>query len=94
MGVPINRKAWSTASQRSGGHYDNLATEYEGIRCRCRHCESSFVLTEEEQKLAYEVAKKYVWWRPQLCGECSARFSALRLRDRECQSQWNASRES
>jgi hypothetical protein len=93
MSIPINRKAWSVASQRSLGQYDERATEYEGISCRCKRCEKSFVLTAEEQQYAYEVIKKYVWWIPKLCRTCSDSFVSLRARDREFQSRWNTSRE-
>ena len=93
MSIPINRKAWSLASQRSCGHYDERAKEYEGIRCKCIRCEFSFVITAKEQQFAYEVKKKYVWWLPNLCIECAANLDTLRSKDREYQSRWNASRE-
>lgn len=93
MSIPINRKAWSLASQRSRGHYDERATEYEGIRCQCIRCETSFVITAEEQQFAYEVKNKYVWWLPNLCIGCAADLDTLRSKDRQYQSRWNASRE-
>ncbi len=91
MKVPIDRTAWSTSSQRTAGHYDELAQEYEGIRCPCRGCEKSFVLTAAEQQHAYEVEKKYVWWRPTLCSICRTRLADLRGQDQQFQVQWNAS---
>jgi hypothetical protein len=93
MSIPINRKAWSCASQRSCGHYDECATEYEGIRCHCIRCDHSFVLAAEEQQFAYEVQKKYIWWLPNLCVECAVKLDELRSKDREYQFRWNASRE-
>jgi hypothetical protein len=69
--VPIDRTKWSVGSQRTTGHYDDQATEYEGIRCQCRACTRSFVFTATEQQAAYEVEKRYVWYLPKLCHECS-----------------------
>ena len=94
MRVPIDRTAWSPSSQRARGHYDEQATEYEGIRCQCRGCQVSFVLSPEEQQIAYEVKKKYVWWLPVLCKSCSERLATLQVLDRRYQEQWNASRAS
>lgn len=94
MTVPIDRTAWSLPSQRSRGQYDEGATEYEGIACKCRRCESSFVLTPERQKIAYEVEKKYVWWIPSFCGRCQSEFQGLSERARSFQRQWNTSRSS
>lgn len=71
MGVPIDRSAWSEASQRTSGQYDERATEYEGIRCQCRKCTRSFVFTAQEQKIAFEVEKRFIWYEPKHCRECS-----------------------
>jgi hypothetical protein len=94
MAVPIDRRAWSPASQRSRGHYDEAATEYEGIRCKCRACKATFVLSAEDQKLAYEVYKKYVWWLPARCASCAQRVASLSARDRTYQERWNSQREA
>jgi hypothetical protein len=89
----INRELWSRSSQRSSaGHYDSLATHYEGIAYRCLACEASCVFTPEEQKVAYEVNKKFVWWQPRLCAVCRVRLEALQEQDRRLQSRWNQER--
>lgn len=71
----MDRTQWSVRSQRTNGHYDELAIEYEGIRCQCRSCTRSFVFTAEEQQIAYEVEKRFVWYLPKLCAECLAKES-------------------
>lgn len=93
MGIPIDRTAWSHSSRRSGGHYDEHAREYEGIRCQCRGCQASFVVSAEEQQVAYEVKKRHIWWLPALCPPCSERLAVLQKQDRDYQAQWNTSRE-
>lgn len=92
--MPINRSAWTPASRRSTGHYDDAATEYEGIRCQCRACEQSFVLSAAEQQYAYEVEQRFVRWLPALCPPCAARLVVLRERDRAYQQQWHAARQA
>ena len=92
--VPIDRSSWSPASQRSsGGHYDERASHYEGIAYRCRACSKACVFSPEQQKLAYEVRKKFVWWLPALCQQCADELVSLTARDRELQARWNESRE-
>ena len=69
--MQIDRYQWSDSSRRqTTGHYDERATEYEGIRCKCRSCGHSFVFSPEEQKVAYEQEKRFVWYLPKLCGTC------------------------
>jgi hypothetical protein len=93
--VPIDRSSWSRSSQRSSdGHYDQSATNYEAVALRCRACSAGFSFTPEQQKVAYEVKKRFVWWQPSLCAHCGERLEALKTRDRELQARWNASRES
>jgi hypothetical protein len=93
--VPIDRSSWSPSSQRSsGGHYDQSAINYESVALRCRACSVGFTFTPEQQRIAYEVKKKFVWWQPSLCAACEERLEALKALDRELQARWNASRES
>ncbi|WP_082485801.1 zinc-ribbon domain containing protein [Acidovorax sp. Leaf84] len=72
MTSSIDRSQWCRRSQRTTGHYDEGAAEYEGIRCKCRLCTRSFVFTAEEQKYAYEVEKRFVWYLPKHCKECAS----------------------
>lgn len=72
MTISIDRLKWCRRSQRTTGHYDKEAMEYEGIRCKCRLCTRSFVFTAEEQKNAYEVEKRFVWYLPKHCKECES----------------------
>ena len=92
--VPIDRVAWSRSSRGSLGHYDENATEYEGIRCRCYGCGLSFVCSADEQRNAYEVQKRHVSWLPKLCPTCSAKLADLRARDGVMQARWNSDKES
>jgi len=94
MDVPINRAAWSPSSQRSAGRYDGKAQAYENIRCPCRACGQSFVLTAAAQQIAFEVEQKYVWWLPSFCAACVSRLADLQGRDRLLQARWNASRDN
>lgn len=71
MGVLIDKSRWCARSQRTTGHYDELAVEYENFRCQCRRCTRSFVFTAEEQQIAYEVEKRFVSYTPKYCKECS-----------------------
>ena len=92
--IPIDRSGWSRSSQRSsGGHFDSAATHYEGIAYRCRKCSASCVFTPEEQKVAYEVTKKFVWWLPSLCAHCQRELSSLQAQDQALQAQWNVARD-
>ena len=91
--VPIDRVAWSPSSRRSLGHYDENATEYEGIRCRCYGCGLSFVCSAEEQRNACEVQKSHVSWLPKLCPVCTAKLADLRARDGVMQARWNSDKE-
>jgi hypothetical protein len=72
ISIPIDRSKWTVGSQRSGGHYDANATEYEGIRWQCSICTQSFVFTPEQQRQAYEVEKRFVWYKPTVCSACKA----------------------
>lgn len=93
--TPIDRSNWSRSSQRSGGgHYDQHATQYEGVARRCRACSAGFTFTPEQQRVAYEVRKKYVWWQPSLCASCGERLEELKTLDRDFQGRWNTSRDS
>jgi hypothetical protein len=51
------------------------------------------VFSPEQQKLAYEVRKKFVWWIPSLCLQCADELASLTARERELQTRWNASRQ-
>jgi len=93
MNIPITRTSWSASSQRTLGHYDEYATVYEGIRCRCRRCNTSFVFTAEAQQVAYEVEQKYVWSLPAYCETCGAELINLQVRNRSLQTQWNLNRQ-
>ncbi|WP_436077506.1 zinc-ribbon domain containing protein [Acidovorax delafieldii] len=77
MTISIDRSQWCRRSQRTTGHYDEDATEYEGIRCKCRLCTRSFVFTAEEQKNAYEVEKRFVWYLPKHCKECASHRESI-----------------
>ena len=52
-----------------------------------------FVFTAEAQQIAYEVEKKYIWWRPTYCDACAEHLLDLRTRNQSCQAQWDADRQ-
>lgn len=93
MRVPITRSSWSVSSQRTGGHYDDDATEYEALRCQCRGCGISFIFTAEQQQISYEVEKKYVWWLPPYCDACTVRLADLNSRNRSYLTHWDTDRQ-
>jgi hypothetical protein len=95
MDIKIDKSQWSISSQKSsGGHYDLEAKYYEGIAISCSKCACSFVCTAEEQKEAYEIHKKFVWWLPSRCSKCQKELDTLLLQDSNIQQLWNADKES
>jgi len=95
MDIKIDKSKWSSSSQRSsGGHYDLGAKYYENIAIRCYKCSCSFVCTAEEQKEAYEVHKKFVWWLPSRCSKCQVELENLLRQDGEYQNLWNTDKET
>lgn len=89
MPAIINRSLWSKSSQNSsGGHYAERAGHYENISYRCRKCFAGCVFSDEAQKVAYEIEKKFVWWLPSLCAKCQSEVRALLTEDRLCQERW------
>ena len=67
--IGIERSEWQKPEYL--GHYDEGANYYEGIRCRCNNCGDSFVFSAKEQKIEFEMNKKYPGWLPLLCNQCS-----------------------
>lgn len=88
--VVIDRSEWSRSSQNSyGSHYDKRATNYENIAYRCKKCFAACVFTAAEQKHAYEVEKRFIWWLPSLCEKHQAELVKLKTEERACQERWN-----
>jgi hypothetical protein len=86
----IDKSQWSKASlNSSGGHYDDRATHYENISYRCKKCEVSCVFSAEDQKRAYEIEKRFVWWLPSLCPPCLTEVEALLDEARQSQELWD-----
>jgi hypothetical protein len=90
--VKIDRTKWRKPTYR--GHYDERATCYEGISTRCRRCESSFVFLPEEQKVAFELSKRYPGWLPSLCPECRDRWADLERRESQYRREWESKKEN
>lgn len=88
--TPIDRSKWNKPTYQ--GHYDDRALFYEGIRCRCRKCEKSFVFGELEQKEAFEVSGKYPGWLPSLCSTCHSQFLDTVTKEASYSQQWEANR--
>ena len=90
MSFAIDKDLWSKSSQNSsGGHYDDRATHYENIAYRCKKCSISCVFLAEDQKHAYEIKKRFVWWLPSLCTSCLSEVEALLNEARQSQGLWD-----
>ena len=86
----IDRTKWHKPTH--SGHYDERATHYEGIACRCKKCEQSFVFSAEAQKHAFELEQRYPGWLPTLCSTCHTRWRALKQEILEFERQWQSCR--
>lgn len=84
--VPIDRSKWNKPTY--DGHYDAAATCYEGISCRCRKCERSFVFSAAEQQKRFELEGKYPGWLPSLCQSCEPEWAALLQKELEFAQRW------
>jgi hypothetical protein len=95
MNIEIDRSKWSSSSQRStAAHYDERTLYYEGIAYHCKKCGKPCVFTAEQQKVAHEELKKFVWWRPSLCSSCEQESEGLQAKIKECQIAWNTKKDS
>jgi hypothetical protein len=83
----IDRSKWQKPSY--GGHYDEIATEYEGIRCRCDKCEGSFVFEPEEQKRQFELLGRFPFWIPRLCSNCQNDWEIIGPRLKLFEEAWH-----
>jgi hypothetical protein len=84
--IPIERSKWQKPIYQ--GHYDEQAEFYEGIRCRCRKCELSFVFTASQQRDSFERNGKYPGWQPSLCPKCHSKFLDLVLVEAAYSEKW------
>jgi hypothetical protein len=89
--IKIDRTNWHKPSYL--GHYDEKATHYEGLRCRCRKCESSFIFSAQIQKVAFENEKKYPGWMPSLCERCESEWESLEKQIVELNQSWELDRD-
>jgi hypothetical protein len=83
---PIDRSKWHKPTYE--GHYDNHATEYEGIRCKCRRCESSFIFAPEEQKRQFEGLGRFPFWVPTLCEQCQTQWEDIKPKLKSYELAW------
>ncbi|WP_444931495.1 hypothetical protein ACJJIF_06880 [Microbulbifer sp. SSSA002] len=94
MEFEIDKSKWSDSSQKSsGGHYDSRATHYENISYSCRTCSCSCVFSAQDQKEAYEIQKRFVWWIPSRCSKCQEKLDKLLDKERQYQALWNSDKE-
>jgi hypothetical protein len=86
----IDRSKWHKPTYL--GHYDERATHYEGIACRCKRCGVSFVFSAESQKHAFEFQHQYPGWLPSLCTTCCEEWQFLKKETLKFQHQWDSNR--
>jgi hypothetical protein len=86
MSYPIDRSKWHKPTY--DGHYDALAIEYEGIRCRCKRCESSFIYEPAEQKRQLEELGRFPFWLPSLCDQCQAQWEKIGTELKSYEMAW------
>ena len=87
--ILIDRTQWSQSSQRSSGHYDSRANQYENISYQCVKCELIAIFTAEEQKYSYEVKKQFIRRIPNLCATCQTKLESLLATEKEFQQSWS-----
>jgi hypothetical protein len=90
--VQANPSRWSEESRRSlaSGYTDY----YRDITYVCIHCDAHAVFTAEEQRKAFEVEKRYIWHRRNLCGECWRERREVERTLQECREMWTKQRSS
>ena len=88
MTYPIDRSKWNKSTYE--GHYDSLAVEYEGLRCKCKKCLSSFVFEPSEQKRQFEGLGRYPYWLPTLCDECQDKWEGIALKIKSFEIAWDS----
>lgn len=86
----IDRSKWHKPTYP--GHYDENATHYEGIRCRCKKCGISFVFSAESQKNTFEAKQRYPGWLPTLCQTCGEQWGFLKQNILTFECQWDSHR--
>lgn len=95
MTVKIEFNEWSDESLRSyqsGGSWIYAGSDpesYENVANTCVRCERPFVFTAEEQKVAYEERKEFIWKRIKRCNNCQLELQQLQKKNSEFQSAWN-----
>lgn len=88
--LEIDRSKWHKPTYL--GHYDERATHYEGIACRCKKCGLPFVFSAESQKHAFEFEHRYPGWLPTLCKTCSEEWGSLKQEILKFEHQWESNR--
>lgn len=93
MRILMDREKWSESSKRSCAYDVLLTTYYENISYRCRKCSRPSVFTAEEQKIAYELRKEYIWKKKTLCSNCYLDLELLRKKEKQFQEEWTKNKE-
>jgi len=91
MRAEVDKEQWSESSKQSYA-YQSGKHCYEDIHYTCRKCGLESVFPGEEQKVAFEVKKQYIWKRRVLCPDCNGKLFALRVVQREFEARWAAQR--
>ena len=91
MRVEVDKEQWSESSKQSYA-YQSGKHCYDDITYTCRKCGQEAVFLGEEQKVAFEIKKQYIWKRRVLCPDCNGKLFALRIVQREFEARWAAER--
>ena len=86
MSYSIDRSKWN--KPHYSGLYDDNAMLYEGIRCKCKTCEQSFIFEPEEQKYQFEEFGRHPFWNPSLCSECQNDWEVIKPKIKEYELSW------
>ena len=93
--IPIDKTQWSRSSQRAlAAIFNSSATTYEDINFNCQKCLLKSTFPAAEQKIHYEVRKKYVAYMPTRCTLCEEKLKALLESEKVFQRSWNTRRET
>lgn len=93
MKVIIDKNQWSEESKKSYA-YDSSCAYYEDIKYPCYACGVSVVFAAEEQKVTYEVKKRYIWQRRTLCPQCYRQLQQLKSQIELYEQKWSGESEA
>jgi hypothetical protein len=87
--VEMNKEKWSESSKRSFSYSASTETHYVDFAYRCVKCTQRSVFSAEDQKIEYEVNRRFIWQKRTLCADCHVKVEELRNKDMQFQNEWN-----